>query len=112
MNLQIFGTKKCQNTKKTERFLKERRISFHSVSLTEKGISPGELKSILGSIAAEDLIDTEGKEYEKANLKYMKFSIPEKLLENPLLIKTPIVRNGKKATCGFKPEIWELWMKE
>ena len=112
VNIQIFGSRKCQNTKKAERFFKERRIPFHLVNLQEKGISPGELKSVLGSIPAGELIDTESPEYKKQNLEYMKFSIPDKLLESPLLMKTPVIRNGKKCSCGFVPDVWEQWIRE
>lgn len=111
MNIQIFGTKKCSETKKAERYFKERRIPFQFIDLSEKGMSKGEMESVMRSIPAEELIDTGSKLYEKLNLKYMKFNIVEKLLENPLLIVTPVVRNGKQATKGYSPEIWEKWQQ-
>jgi len=104
--VQIFGTKKCKESAKALRFFKERNIKVHFVDLAEKGMSRGELQNVSRSIPLSDLIDTESKEYERLNLKYMKFVIEEKLLEHPLLIKTPVVRSGKKVSCGFKPEIW------
>lgn len=109
MNIQIFGTKKCSDTKKAERFFKERNIQFHFRDLTEKGISKGELENISRAIALDDLIDTESKQYKKRGMQFMVFDLEEELLEDPLLIKTPIVRNGKDATVGYKPDVWKNW---
>jgi arsenate reductase-like glutaredoxin family protein len=111
MNIQIFGTKKCRDTRKTERFFKERRILFHFRDLNEKGISEGELDNITQVIPLEDLIDKEGREFQKRNLAYMVYNIEEELLNDPLLFKTPIVRNGKPVTIGYQPDIWKEWMK-
>ncbi len=112
MNIQIFGTKKSNDTKKAERFFKERGIKFHFRDLSEKGISKGELNNIKSVIPLESLLDKDGKEYKKQNLEYMVYDLEEKLLENPLLFKTPIVRNGKKVTLGYQPEIWKEWIAE
>lgn len=112
MNIQIIGTKKCKETQKAERFFKERRVPFHFRDLNEKGLSKGELENISVSITIEDLIDNEGKQFQKRNLAYMKFNIEEELLNDPLLLKTPIVRNGRKATIGFQQEVWKKWLEE
>lgn len=112
MNIQIFGTKKCNDTRKAERFFKERRITFHFRDLTEKGISKGELENIKRVIAIEDLIDTEGKQYQKRNMQFMKFDIETELLDDALLFKTPIVRNGAKVTIGYQPDEWKKWIEE
>lgn len=104
--IQIFGTKKCKESAKALRFFKERNIKTHFVDLAEKGMSKGELQNISRFIPLNELIDTESREYEKLNLKYIKFIIEEELLLHPLLIKTPVVRSGKKASSGYKPEIW------
>ncbi len=109
MNIQIFGTKKCNNTKKAQRFFKERNIQFHFRDLNEKGISKGELENIKRNIIIEDLIDTNSKQYVKRGLKFMVFNIEEELLEDPLLFKTPIVRHGKEVTIGYQPNIWKNW---
>jgi len=109
MNIQIFGTKKCNNTKKAQRFFKERGIKFHFRDLTEKGLSNGELQNISRVIDLEDLIDTEGKQYKKRGLQFMVFNIEEELLEDPLLLKIPIVRNGKNVTIGYQPDVWKNW---
>jgi len=109
MNIQIFGTVKCFDTKKTERFFKERKIPYHFRNLAEKGISPGELNSIKRVYTVEELIDTEGKRYRERNLKFMTHDIETELLNDPLLFKTPIVRNGKEVTLGYQPDIWKKW---
>lgn len=110
MNLQIFGSKKCKETKKAEMFFKERRIPFQLINLAEKAMSKGEIQSVLSSVKIDDLIDTESKVYSDKNLKYMVYDKLDTLVENPLLLKTPIVRDGKKATIGFQPEIWKTWI--
>lgn len=109
MNIQIFGTKKCQDTRKAERYFKERRIKYQFIDLAVKGLSKGELNSVKNAVKLENLIDTAGKEYQKRNLKYIIHNVEEMLLNNPLLFKTPIVRNGQKATVGYAPEIWQQW---
>jgi len=115
MNIQIFGKAKCFDTKKAERFFKERKIKFQSVEILKYGISKGEYTSVRSSVGGADaLIDENSKEYEELFIKYLasKDAVEEKLLENPGLFKTPIVRNGKRATVGYRPEVWNEWMKE
>lgn len=112
MNIQIFGTKSCNDTRKAERFFKERKIPFHYRDLTEKGISKGELESIKRVIPVDELIDTNGKQYKKRNMQFFKFDLETELLNDALLFKTPIVRNGSQATVGYQPEIWNMWLKE
>ena len=109
MNIQIFGTKKCQDSRKAERYFKERGISFQYVDLTVRGLSKGELSRVKAVVGIENLIDKDGKEYEKRNLKYLVHNVEEMLLEHPLLLKTPVVRNGPKATVGYQPKTWEEW---
>ncbi len=112
MNIQIFGKKKCFDTQKAERFFKERRIKFQSIDMVSKGMSKGELDSVIRAVGLRNLIDTESPLYKAKNVDRMTTPalITEILLENPKLIKTPVVRNGQKATVGFVPEIWEGWM--
>ena len=109
MNIQIFGTEKCQDTRKAQRFFKERGIPFQYIDLTMKGFSKGELSSVKSVIGIENLIDKDGKEYARRNLKYLTHDIEEELLNHPLLFKTPIVRNGSRATVGYMPDIWKEW---
>ncbi len=112
MNIQIFGTKKSQDTRKAERFFKERGIKFQSVDLAEKGLSRRELESVIrGAGALETLLDEKCRDQDTLMLvKYLddrdRF---EKVLENPALLKQPIVRNGQQATVGYQPEIWKRW---
>jgi arsenate reductase-like glutaredoxin family protein len=112
-NLQVFGTKKCPETRKAERWLKERRINFQMIDLAQKGPSPGELKKIANAVGGvEKLIDREGKRYLEKGLKYAAPTGPrieQALLDDPLLLRTPIVRAGDRATVGFVPEVWEGW---
>ncbi len=111
MNIQIFGIKKCFDTKKAERYFKERKIKYQLIDLNEKGLSKGELQSVTASVGLINLINNESKEYNKSNLQHIRdSSIKEEiLLNNPKLYKTPIVRNGKQATIGYKPEVWKDW---
>jgi len=101
MAIQIFGTKKCNETKKALRFFRERRIDVHFIDLSQKNISKGELKNISQKIPLEDLINKNCREYEKMNLKYIQHDIEDILLENSLLIKTPVIRKDKNAILGF-----------
>jgi arsenate reductase len=110
MNIQIIGTKKCRETQKAERYFKERRISYHFRDLTEKGISKGELENIKQAIQIEELIDKEGKQFKKRGFEYMVYDIETELLEDSLLLITPIVRNGMLATVGYQPAIWKEWI--
>jgi arsenate reductase-like glutaredoxin family protein len=109
MNIQIFGTLKCQDTRKAQRYFKERRIPFQFINLAEKGISRGELNKIAAVTGIDNLIDREGKEYARRNLKHLTHNIEEELLNYPLLFKTPIVRNGAKVTIGYMPDVWKEW---
>lgn len=104
--LQIFGSKKCKDTAKAERFFKERRVKVHFVDLADKGISKGELQNVLKHIPLDQIIDSDSREFERLNLKYMKYDPVEEILAHPLILKTPIVRTGKKAVSGYNPEAW------
>ena len=111
--IQIFGTRKCQDTRKAERWFKERGMKIQSVDLAEKGLSPGELKSVAARVGGvEALIDRDSKRYVDKGLKYSAPTGPRieaLLLDDPLLLKTPIVRRGSEATLGYHPEVWERW---
>lgn len=111
MNIQIFGTKKCFDTKKAERYFKERKIKYQFIDLNEKALSKGELESVKRSVPLNDLINNAGKAYKTLNLEFIRSNSTreELLLYNPGLYKTPIVRNGKTATVGYHPEIWKGW---
>ena len=112
MNIQIFGTKKCNDTKKAERFFKERGIRYQFIDMKEKGMSKGEFTSVAGSNGGiMNMIDPDAKDKDAVALvKYIADEDKlEKLLENQQIIKTPIVRNGKQSTIGYQPDIWKKW---
>ena len=110
MNIQIFGKSKCFETKKAERYFKERGIKYQFVDILSKGLSKGELDSVVKALGGkiEAVIDESHKDYSE--IKYLYDDAKhEKLCENPKLYKTPIVRNGKQATIGYCPDIWKGW---
>lgn len=109
MNIQIFGTLKCRDTRKAQRHFKERGIPFHFIDLTRKGLSRGELNSVKASVGVEALVDCDGAAYEKKNLKYLIHDIEEEILKDASLLRTPIVRNGRDATVGYQPDSWKNW---
>ena len=129
MNIQIFGTKKCNDTKKAERFFKERGIKYQFIDMKEKGMSKGEFTSVAQANGGiENMINWEGKDQDTlALIKYIADEGSrgpgdigfepteaerrklEKILENPSVIKTPVVRNGKQSTLGYQPEVWKGW---
>lgn len=111
MNIQIFGLKKCFDTKKAERYFKERRINYQFIDLSIKGLSKGELQSVSAAVGLNNLIDREVKDYKKLNMdRIVSANLREEmLLKHPSLYKTPIVRNGRQATVGYAPDIWQAW---
>lgn len=109
MNIQIFGKAKCFDTKKAERYFKERRIKYQFVDVIKFGMSRGELNSVKNALGLEALVDTEDQDYPLYKYLASDEARLEKLYEEPYLLKTPIVRNGKAATVGYKPEIWKNW---
>ena len=129
MNIQIFGTKKCNDTKKAERFFKERGIKYQFIDMKEKGMSKGEFTSVAQANGGiENMINWEGRtksgglrscadrsgaETDQDILALIKYIADEdkleKVLENPQVIKTPVVRNGKQSTLGYQPDVWKGW---
>lgn len=112
MNIQIFGTRKSFDTKKAERYFKERRIPYQFVDLKEKGMSRGELASVAQAAGgAEALVDPKAKDEDTlALLRYIPADARlDKLLENQQVLRQPVVRNGRKATVGYRPEVWATW---
>lgn len=115
MNIQIFGKSKCFDTKKAERYFKERRIRVQNIDLLRYGMSNGEFESVLRAVGGVDnLIDWEKKSPEIDLLRYTddKIAKEDKIFDRPELMKTPIVRNGKRATVGYCPETWKQWEAE
>lgn len=112
MNIQIFGTKKSFDTKKAQRYFKERRIKFQFIDLREKEMSKGELQSVMRAVGGLDAIfDPKAKDQDTvALITYLAESQKfDKLLENQQILREPIVRNGKQATVGYEPDTWKTW---
>ena len=112
MNIQIFGSKKSFDSKKAERYFKERRIKYQYIDMKEKGLSKGELASVAQAMGGLDaLIDPDCKDRQLVTLiRYLAADQRmEKVLENQQVLRTPIVRNGKQATVGYQPEVWKGW---
>lgn len=109
MNIQIFGASKSFDTKKAERWFKERRIKFQAIDVRKYGMSRGELTSVRQAIGLKAMIDPKHPDY--ALLEYLASDQAklDKLFEDPTLLNVPIVRNGKQATVGYCPQIWESW---
>ena len=110
MNIQIFGMKKSFDTKKAERWFKERRIKYQYIDLESKGLSAGEYHSVKAAVGYDALVNKNCRAYEELFLAYITpQASEEKLLLYPELFNAPIVLNGKQATVGYCPEIWETW---
>jgi len=112
LNIQIFGKGKCFDTKKAERYFKERRIKYQYIDLTRYGMSGKEFDSVLRAIGGIDaLINWDSRHPDITLMRYMEDRIAkeDKVFDAPELMKTPIVRNGKQATVGYCPEVWAGW---
>lgn len=114
MNIQIFGTRKCFDTKKAERFFKERKIGYQFIDLPKYSMSKGELNSVLRDVSLKDLINMKHKLYKEKNLDKIRSPqiVKEIMTENPLLFNTPVVRSGKRATLGYVPDVWQGWIDD
>ena len=112
MNIQLFGSRKSQDSKKAERWFKERGIRFQYIDVLQKGLSEGEMKSVLRAVGSFDaLLDPHCRDQDAlARVQYaaeaQKWEI---LLERQQVLLLPIVRNGKEATVGYRPEVWKTW---
>lgn len=112
MNIQIFGTNKCFDTKKALRYFKERNVKYQFIDMKEKGMSKGEYNSVKQVVGGLDaMLDEKCKDKDSlALIKYISDDDKDrKVLENQIVLKTPIVRNGKQATVGFCPDVWKEW---
>ena len=109
MNIQIFGKSKCFDTKKAERYFKERRIKYQYIDVLKYGMSRGELSSVKNAVGLDALIDSSDEDYPLIRYLATAEGKLDKLCEDPYLIKTPVVRNGKQATVGYCPEVWKDW---
>ena len=115
MEVQIFGTKKCADTRKAQRFFAERRVKTHFVDLQQRAASPGELKRFAERFGVQALIDREGKRYADKGLASAHLSDERwlaRLADDPLLLRTPLVRWKQKLTIGYAPETWDDWVSQ
>ncbi|GAB6088949.1 arsenate reductase family protein [Spirochaeta dissipatitropha] len=102
MAIQIFGGKKCKQTQKAERFLKERGQNYQFIDLSQKAMSPRELDSVAAAVGSHAaLVDENSKLYQKRGMAWMEYDAREELLEHPELLKTPVIRSSPKACIGF-----------
>jgi len=112
LNIQIFGKNKCFDTKKAERYFKERRVKFQYVDLGKYGMSGREFDNVLKAVKGIDnLIDWDLKHPDIDLMRYMDdpAAKEDKIFDNPKLMRCPIVRNGAKATVGYCPDVWKTW---
>ena len=110
MNIQIFGSSKSFDSKKAERWFKERRIKYQYIDLKSKGLSPGEYRSVKAAVGYDALVNKNCRAYEELYMDYITpQAAEEKLLAYPELFNAPIVRNGKQATVGYCPDVWAQW---
>ena len=109
MNIQIFGKNKCFDTKKAERWFKERRIKYQFVDLGRYGMSRRELESVKSAVGLDAMLDERDPDYPLVQYLASNEAKLEKLFDCPWLIKTPVVRNGRQATVGYCPDIWKTW---
>ena len=113
MGLQIYAGKGF-DTQKAERYFKERRISYQRVDVLKFGIGKRELESVAAAVGLENLADKESKAYRESVIAYTqnRDTILGGLMEKPQLLRLPIVRNGRLATVGYCPDVWEKWIEE
>ena len=112
-SVQIFGIKGSQATRAAERFFKERRVQIHFVDLAQKPMSPGEIKRFVDRFKLHGLIDSEGKAYEDAGLKYLRMPDPDllrRIEREPKLLRLPFVRAGNLISVGHDETTWKTML--
>lgn len=111
--IQIFGTRKCPETRKATRFFKERGVRVQEVDLGERPMSPGELRGVAAQVGWPALLDKGGARFRDRGLHTALLGDPDierLLLGDALLLRTPVVRRGKQATLGYQPDAWSAWI--
>ena len=112
MNIQIYGTKKSADARKAERWFKERGIRYQYVDLAQKGMSPRELQNVAQAVGGADaMVDPNARDQDALALyRYTAAQVKmDVLCENQQLLIQPVVRNGKQATVGYRPDVWKGW---
>jgi arsenate reductase-like glutaredoxin family protein len=115
VNVQIFGTRGCADTRKAERFFKERRIPVHFVDLKKRAASKGELRRFVQKFGVDAVIDRSAKRFRARGLHRAHYSESrwlELLEEEPMVLRTPLVRLGHRLTVGHQEDVWQDWADE
>ena len=110
--VQIFGTRSCKDTRKAERFFKERRVKIHFVDLKQKAASKGELRRFAQKFGVDALIDRDSKRFQNLGLRQAHYGEArwlEILADEPLILKTPLVRSGNHVSVGHDAAAWSTW---
>jgi arsenate reductase len=110
-SIQLIGTRKDPDTRKAERFFRDRGVTIHFVDVTERALSPGELRNIAARVGPERLLDRESREFERAGLAHMVYDPLEEIQRRPGLLKVPVVRWGREVTVGLQPQTWKSWLR-
>jgi arsenate reductase-like glutaredoxin family protein len=113
MEVQIFGVKKSADTRKAQRFFAERRIKVHFVDLMERAASLGELRRFVQKFGVGALVDRDSRAYADLGLAHARLSDErwlDKLVDDPLLLRLPLVRHQHRLTIGAAEEEWEKWL--
>jgi len=111
--VQVFGSKKSADTRKALRFFSERRVRTHFVDFAERGPSPGELRRFIDKFGVEALIDREGRRFQELGLHHATRGNEwwtRALVDDPLLLRMPLVRCGSRLTIGLADEEWRIWL--
>ena len=113
MNVQVFGFKNCQDTRKALRFFSERRLAVHFVDLDERPAARGELRRFQEKLGAAALVNREHPRFRALGL-HVSGSSPERILERaltePRLLRTPLVRGDNRVTIGYAADQWKAWV--
>ena len=113
LQAQIFGFTDCQETRKAQRFFKERGVTVHFVDMEERPAARGELRRFEEKLGAAALIDREAPRFKALGLRVAGDS-PQRLLEKaltePRLLRTPLVRCGGRVAIGHAPDAWQTWI--
>lgn len=113
-DVQIFGTKKSSDTRKAQRFFAERRVKVHFVDLAERGASAGELRRFAQKFGVQALLDRTSKRFAELGLGSAAYSDErwlEKLVDEPLLLRQPLVRRGSDLAVGADEARWKEWLR-
>lgn len=111
MNIQIYARKRDFEVQKAERYFKERGIAYQFVDMNKHGMGLKELESVARQVGLKEMIALNDKDWQSHYVAQLtdEAAALEALRDNPKLLKTPIVRNGRLATVGFKPDVWTQW---